>query len=162
MLRHVHFPEFRDMNAPRFTQRRHTFSMVCRVEVEIRTVPGRVWTLLTDAEAFPRWNSTVTHIEGEIREGERLRIHVPGTTRTFTPTVSHFAASEHMTWSGGLSPLFKGVRTFQLRPIGVAATLFSMEERFSGLIFALLKGTMPDFDPIFRRYASDLKQEAER
>ena len=67
-----------------------------------------------------------------------------------------------MTWSGGVAPLFKGVRTFQLRPIGLEATHFCMEERFSGVIFALVKGTMPDFAPIFEKYASDLKQAAER
>ena len=136
--------------------------MECRVEVEIRAAVGKVWRLLTDAEAFPRWNSTVTRIEGPIREGGRLRIHVPGTTRTFTPTVADLVPDARMTWSGGVAPLFKGVRTFQLRPIGVAATLFCMEERFSGVIFALAKGAMPDFGPIFEKYASDLKQEAER
>jgi len=36
-----------------------------------------VWALLTDADGFPRWNSTVTQIEGEIREGGPLRVHVP-------------------------------------------------------------------------------------
>jgi hypothetical protein len=121
-----------------------------------------VWRLLTDAEAFPGWNSTVTRIDGEIREGGRLRIHVPGTTRTFTPTVSCFEPVARMTWSGGVAPLFKGVRTFQLRPIGAAATLFCMEERFSGVIFALAQRAMPDFGPIFEQYASDLKQAAER
>jgi len=136
--------------------------MVCRVEVEIRAAVGKVWSLLTDAEAFPRWNSTVTRIEGQIREGARLRIHVPGTTRTFTPTVSDFVPDAHMTWGDGVAPLFKGVRTFQLRPTGVGTTLFYMEERFAGVIFALVKGAMPDFAPIFKQYASDLKQAAER
>lgn len=37
-----------------------------------------------------------------------------------------------------------------------------MEERFSGLVFALVKRTLPDFRPIFQAYANDLKREAER
>ena len=37
-----------------------------------------------------------------------------------------------------------------------------MEEQFSGVVFALVKGSLPDFGPIFERYASDLKREAER
>ena len=62
--------------------------MTCGVEVNIRANPETVWSLLTDAKGFPRWNSTVTSIDGQILEGERLRLHVPGTNRTFTPKVS--------------------------------------------------------------------------
>ena len=36
-----------------------------------------------------------------------------------------------------------------------------MEERFSGVMFALTKRLLPDFRPIFEAYASDLKHEAE-
>ena len=74
----------------------------------------RIWALLTDAKGFPRWNSTVTSIEGQIREGERLRVHVPGTDRTFTPTVSGVVPNGRMIWTGGFAPMFNGVRTFQL------------------------------------------------
>jgi hypothetical protein len=37
-----------------------------------------------------------------------------------------------------------------------------MEERFSGLMLPLVKRSLPDFEPIFERYADDLKKEAER
>jgi hypothetical protein len=37
-----------------------------------------------------------------------------------------------------------------------------MEERFSGLMLPLVKRSMPAFGPVFERYASDLKHEAER
>ena len=59
------------------------------------------------------------------------------------------------------SPII-GVRTFQLRPLSDSSTDFEMEERFSGLILPLVKGSLPDFGPIFERYANDLKHEAER
>jgi hypothetical protein len=58
----------------------------------------------------------VTGIDGEIREGERLKLHVPGTSRTFTPRVSGVAADWSMTWSDGIAGIFKGVRTFELTP----------------------------------------------
>lgn len=99
--------------------------------------------LLTDAEGFPRWNSTVSGVEGQIREGECLRLRVPGTDRVFTPRVSAVVPNVRMTWTGGFAPS-------------------SMEERFSGLILSLVKGSMPDFGPVFERYANDLKHEAER
>lgn len=149
-------------NQAKFTQRRSTFVMVCGVEVNIRVGAQKIWNLLTDAQGFPGWNSTVTRIEGEIREGERLRVHVPGTKRTFTPKVSGVVPNERMTWSDGFSPMFKGVRTFQLRGCSDGSTDFAMQERFSGLVFALVKGSLPDFKPIFEAYADDLKREAER
>lgn len=37
-----------------------------------------------------------------------------------------------------------------------------MTERFSGLMTLFVKRAMPDFGPIFTRYADDLRREAER
>jgi hypothetical protein len=117
---------------------------------------------LTDAKDFPRWNSTVTAIDGAIRDGQRIRIRVPGTTRTFRPLISDMAADTRMTWTGGFAPLFKGVRTFELTPQAGGATTFTMQERFSGLMLPIVGRALPDFGPVFERYATDLKQEAER
>jgi len=150
------------MTEPTITQVNNAFAMSCRVEVNIRAKAERIWGLLTDAKGFPSWNSTVTSIEGHIREGERLRLHVPGTDRTFTPTVSGVVPNERMTWTGGFAPMFKGVRTFELKPRSDGSTDFAMEERFSGLVLPLTKGSMPDFGPVFEAYASDLKRAAER
>jgi hypothetical protein len=150
------------MMDPRVTQSHGSFSTACGVEVNIRARPDGIWRLLTDAKGFPRWNSTVSGIEGEIREGARLRLHVPGTDRTFSPKVSGVVPGERMTWTGGFAPLFKGVRTFALKPRNDGSIDFTMEERFSGLLLPFLKGSMPDFGPVFERFAKDLKHEAER
>ena len=149
------------MNTAKITQSRSLFSMSCGVELNIRVPAARIWSLLTEAKDFHRWNSTVTRVEGQIREGEKLRIHVPGTDRTFAPTVSDVVPDERMTWTGGFSPVFKGVRTFKLRRCGDGSTDFAMEEHFWGLLLPLVRGSMPDFGPVFERYANDLKQEAE-
>ena len=150
------------MNEPRVTQAHSVFAMVCGVEVNIRASAQDIWSLLTDARGFPSWNSTVASIEGQIREGERLRLGVPGEDRTFTPKVSGVVPNERMTWTGGFAPMFKGVRTFELRSCHDGSTDFTMEERFSGLMLLFIKGSLPDFGPIFERYAYDLKREAER
>jgi hypothetical protein len=150
------------MNGPNITQNRHAFSLACRVEANIRARATVIWGLLTDAQRFPRWNSTVARIEGEIREGARLRLQVPGTNRTFTPRVSDVVPNQRMTWTGGFAPLFKGVRTFVLRQREDGSTDFAMEERFSGLMLPLVGRSLPDFGPVFERYANDMKREAER
>jgi len=150
------------LDAPQFTRTDSIFTMTCSVKVNIHAGATIVWNLLTDAQGFSRWNSTVTGIEGDIREGERLRLHVPGTKRIFTPMVSGVLPAQRMIWSDGFAPLFKGVRTFMLEPRNNGSTDFVMEEHFSGLMFALTKGMLPDFRPIFDAYANDLKREAER
>jgi hypothetical protein len=132
------------------------------VSVTIDANAQVVWKILTDAPGFPRWNSTITSIEGQIREGEKLVLRAPGTDRTFTPTVSGVVANERMIWSGGFAPMFKGVRTFELKSRPGGGTDFDMTERFSGLMLPLIKGSLPDFRPIFVSYANDLKREAER
>jgi len=149
------------LNDPNITQQHEAFSVSCSVEVNIRARAESIWRLLTDADDFPRWNTTVVGIQGQIREGGRLRVRVPGTERTFAPKVSGVVPCEHMVWTGGFAPVFKGVRTFQLRSLNDGSTDFTMEERFSGLMIPLVKGSLPDFGPIFERYANDLKLEAE-
>lgn len=150
------------MTTPTITETRRAFSLACRVDLTMRASAQRIWALLTNAAGFPHWNSTVTRIEGDIREGGKLRVHVPGTDRVFAPRVSGVVPNERMTWTGGFSPVFKGVRTFELRPRGEGSTDFSMAERFSGLMLPLVKRSFPDFGPVFARYADDLRREAER
>ena len=150
------------MSDARVTGAHSAFSMSCRVEIDICASAQRVWSLLTDAVGFPRWNSTVTKIDGEIRDGGRLVVHVPGSTRTFTPTISGFVPMQRMIWTGGFAPMFKGVRVFSLTARSDASTNFVMEETFSGLILPLVGRAMPNFKPIFKQYAEDLKREAER
>ena len=147
---------------PKVEKEQRTFSMRCAVEVSIRAAPEVVWRLLTDAQGFPRWNSTVSSIEGEIREGERVRLRVPDVDRVFALKVSDVVQNESMRWSDGFLPMFRGVRDFRLTPESDGSTKFSMQERFSGLMLPMIKGSLPDFGPAFERYARDLKAEAER
>jgi hypothetical protein len=75
--------------------------------------------------------------------------------------VSAFDAGRSMVWSDGMAPMFKGVRTFTLEPHEDGTTIFSMTERFSGLMLPVIRGSLPDFGPIFETYAKDLKRAAE-
>jgi uncharacterized protein YndB with AHSA1/START domain len=136
--------------------------MSCAVEVTIRATPDTIWRLLTDAADFPRWNSTVESIEGEIREGQRVQVRVPDVDRVFRLKVSDVVQNERMRWSDGFAPMFQGVRDFRLSPRGDGSTHFSMVERFSGLMLPMIRGSLPDFGPAFERYARDLQAEAER
>jgi hypothetical protein len=144
------------------TKTRGAFRMDCAVNTTIHATPDRIWALLTDAAGFPRWNSTVTSIEGRIAEGQRLKLRVPyARERVFKPRVSNVQPGRSMTWSDGMAPMFKGVRTFTLTPNGDGSTEFSMREELSGLMLPMIRGSLPDFAPVFEKYAEDLKRAAE-
>jgi hypothetical protein len=149
-------------NASKATKTGSTFRMECAIQTTIRASPDRIWALLTDAAGFPRWNSTVTSIEGDIAEGKTLKLRVPtAPERVFKPRVSIVEPGRSMVWSDGMAPMFKGIRTFTLRPGSEGSTEFSMREEFSGLMLPMIKGSLPDFAPVFETYAADLKRAAE-
>jgi hypothetical protein len=139
-----------------------TFRMRCAVEVNVRARPVTLWNLLTSAAEFPKWNSTVASIEGEIALGKKLALRVPAAPgRVFKPKVTELESEKRMVWSDGVAPMFKGVRTFTLAPRPDGTTDFSMVEVFSGVMLPMIKGSLPDFGPSFEQYAADLKREAE-
>jgi hypothetical protein len=138
------------------------FRMECSVAIHIEAKAETIWALLTDAAGFPRWNSTVTSLEGKIAPGERLALRVKtDPKRVFKPRVTALRAPARMVWSDGAAPMFKGVRTFTLSPRPDGSTDFSMVEVFSGVMLPMIKGSLPDFGPPFEQYAADLKREAE-
>ncbi len=150
------------MSRAKATTTSSAFRMACAIETTIGASPEKIWALLTDAAGFPRWNTTVSSIEGEIAEGRTLKLKVPAAgDRVFKPKVSQVESGRTMTWSDGMAPMFKGVRTFTLTPKADGTTVFSMQEAFTGLMLPMIKGSLPDFAPVFETYAEDLKRAAE-
>ena len=45
-------------------------------EIEIAASPERVWDILADFAAYPRWNPFIRHISGELEVGERLEVRL--------------------------------------------------------------------------------------
>jgi uncharacterized protein YndB with AHSA1/START domain len=88
---------------------RFVFRQAVQVSVEITASPDAVWNRLTDAAAFPAWNSTVASVDRPIELGRRLAIRVPAAPgRTFRPTVVAFEPPRRMTWREGALPMFRG------------------------------------------------------
>lgn len=144
------------------TKTETAFRMEYSVAVTIRAKPEVIWKRLTDAKGFPAWNSTVTSIEGEIAKGQKLTIRVPiAPGRAFTPKVAELEPNQRMVWSDGMAPMFKGERTFTLAPAADGGTEFAMREVFSGVMLPMIKGSLPDFRPVFDQYAADLKRACE-
>lgn len=126
--------------------------------------PDAVWAVLTDASAYPAWDSGVEKVEGTIAPGETIKVYSeanPG--RAFPVEVTHYEPERSMTWSGGMPlGLFRGVRTFTVAPEDGGPTRFHLREEYTGPLLPLIWRSMPDLGPSFARFATGLKQRAER
>lgn len=133
--------------------------MEYRIGVEIRATPAAIWALLSDAAAFPKWNSTVISITGNIATGERIELKAKvAPERTFGITVAR-KDDRCMVWQDG-NRIFKGVRTFTVTPKG-DVTEVTMAEVFTGAFLPQIAPKLPDFRDAFNTFAADLKRAAE-
>ncbi len=138
-----------------------TFRLEYSISGAIRATPERIWTLLTNAADFPRWNSTVTGITGRIAAGEKIALKATiAADRVFNLKVTDVEPNRSMVWRDGTAPMFTGVRTFSLAPTADGTT-FTMSEVYSGIMLPLIAGSLPDFRQTFEQYFADLKREAE-
>ena len=133
------------------------------VKTSIRATPERIWALLTEAAGYTRWNNTVNAVDGNIAPGERVTVHSKiNPDRAFPVNVSEFEAPHRMVWMGGMPlGLFTGERTFTLNPGSNGEVEFSMREEYTGLLAWLIGRSIPDLQPAFDEFASDLKRAAE-
>jgi uncharacterized protein YndB with AHSA1/START domain len=139
------------------TTTKKTFSRETSVSTTIYADPAIVWALLTHASDFPRWNSTITSMKGEIREGGAVELKsILDDKRTFNLKVKEFVPEKRLVWGDAL-----GSRVYTLRRGEGGNTMFSMAEKIGGPIFPLFAGSIPSFDESFERFAADLKKEAE-
>lgn len=136
---------------------RTTFSRTTTVSTTIAAESSTVWDILTNASDYPRWNSTVTSLEGEIAVGEKILLKsILDDKRTFKLKVKEMVANERLVWGDS-----QGERVYTLTDNGDGTTTFTMTEKIGGIMFPLFARMIPDFDESFDQFAADLKKEAE-
>ena len=151
-----------DQAAIAATMTKTTFRQECTVTATIHATPEKIWRLLTDIADMVRWNSTLTSMEGTTELGGTVKMRVPEAPgRVFAVRVTKHTPEREMVWTQGNRFMFLGVRTYRLTPSSIDTTIFQMTEVFSGPMLPMAAGRLPDFKPIFERYAGDLKMEAE-
>lgn len=131
------------------------------VSRDIAATPERVWSLLTDASGYEKWNPAVVSLDGSIADGETIKlVSTVNPDRSFKLSVST-QPPLLMTWSDGMPlGLFKGIRTFELSPTD-SGTHFTMTEVFSGPLSGMITKAIPDLDESFNQFADGLKDAAE-
>jgi uncharacterized protein YndB with AHSA1/START domain len=134
-----------------------TFSRETAISIDIQADKSIIWALLTNASDYPRWNSTVTSLEGTIAQGEKIHLKsYLDAKRVFKLKVKEFEADNKLVWGDAM-----GQRIYTLKTIGNGLTNFCMNEKIGGPMFPLFAKMIPPFDESFEKFANDLKKEAE-
>src|SRR5262245_13446415 len=96
----------------------------------IKASPETIGKLLPDAPNYPTSDPGVLRIEGTIAPGQKVTAYTKANpNRAFPTKVTEFVPGQKMTWVGGMPlGLFKGVRTFSLRPKGDGRVDFTLRE----------------------------------
>ncbi|MDO1449903.1 SRPBCC domain-containing protein [Rhodocytophaga aerolata] len=133
------------------------FSRETSIRITIQAAPSVIWALLTNASGFPRWNSTVLSLEGEIKLGEHIKLtSILAPKRSFKLKVSEMEPEKRLVWEDA-----QGRRVYTLTLMEQGTVLFSMVEKIGGLLFPLYANYIPSFDKTFEQFAADLKKQAE-
>ncbi len=134
-----------------------TFSRQTSVSISINADPAIIWALLTKASDYPRWNSTVTSIEGDIVLGQTIKLRsILDAKRVFKLKVKEWIPEKRLVWGDA-----QGNRAYTIAKNENGSTQFSMTEKIGGLMFPLYAKMIPPFDQSFEQFAADLKKEAE-
>ena len=135
---------------------RTMFSRCTRIAQHIDSDPAAVWRLLTTAADYPRWNSTVVSLDGQITLGSKIKLVstlVP--SRTFRLKVKEFEPNARLTFGDAMS-----TRTYSLSG-DAGGTRVEVVERIGGPFFPFLAPMIPPFDENFEQFTADLKKAAE-
>ena len=128
------------------------------MSIDIQANPTIIWGLLTNAENYPKWNSTVVSIDGKIVLGEKIQLKsYLDPKRVFKLSVKVVEPESRLVWGDAM-----GKREYKLTPTANGQTNFSMTEKIGGPLFPLFAKMIPPFDESFDKFASDLKREAEK
>ncbi len=137
------------------------------LETQIDASVERVWSLLVDFPAYPRWNPFVRSIEGILEVGQTLKVFIqpPGTKGMyFQPTVLSVHPNYELRWKGKLflPGLFDGEHCFKLEEKPEGGLIFHQSETFSGILVPLFRRSLDGSTKQgFAAMNEALKREAE-
>lgn len=138
---------------------------VIETDIEIDASAEVVWDVLIDFGKYAEWNPFITEASGEIRRGERLKIHIepPGARgMTFRPAVLTAERGRRLEWLGRLlvPKVFDGHHQLHIYPLDNDRVRFVQREEFSGILVSVFLNEEATAQG-FREMNEALKERAE-
>lgn len=138
------------------------WSRTTTVAIKINASPDVIWSIMTDAEDFSRWNSTIISLKGNIVLGKQIKIKSNlNLEKKSVYKVSTFLKNNLLCWHYGHPLTFRSIISFQLMATESGEVIFVMKEKLDGLLAPFILGYIPEFDATFDQFVLDLKNEAE-
>jgi hypothetical protein len=107
---------------------------VIAASIDVPAPPATVWEVLTDVEAYPRWN-TLLRVRGDLTERETVtaRLSIPGLPAvSFSPTILSVVPEREVRWRTSLFG-HAAEHAFLLEPLDEGAgTRFTQHEQIDG------------------------------
>lgn len=136
---------------------KNLFSRETSIKIDINSDSKTIWNILTNASNYPKWNSTIISLEGQIKLGLEIKlISYLDPKRIFKLKIKEFIPEIKLVWGDSM-----GQREYILTPIEKNKTTFSMTERIGGPLFPIFSKMIPSFDESFEKFANDIKKASE-
>jgi hypothetical protein len=136
----------------------HSHSLV------IHAPPEQVWRVLADLPCYSTWNRTIRSAEGRVAPGQRLRLrlHLGGGSRPFSPTVIAVRPGKDFVLAATLvhPRLLHARHLFRLEPHD-GGTRFTQAWELTGVCAALAWSKFRAGLPAFEEMARDLARAVE-
>ncbi len=138
-----------------------------RNTVEIAASPARVWSVLTDFEAYREWNPFVVRASGALAVGATLDVTFAppgGRAMQFRPVIVRLVPERELAWAAKLlvPGLFDGEHAFRIEPLDANCVRFVQRATFDGWVVPLLPWkTGPGLRAGFAAMVAALKSRAE-
>jgi hypothetical protein len=147
---------------------------VC-THVDINAGPSRVWAILIDFAAYPRWNPLIRNVRGSPSQGDRVQVTEqlsagslgvsPSPVTTVERTLKYASESHQLSWLGDwLSAwIYATERRFRIEALPEGGVRFHQSESFSGVLAGFAWSRLRrDLPPAFDGMNNALKARAER
>jgi hypothetical protein len=138
-----------------------------RTSITIAAPPERVWSVLTDLDAYPQWTTIISHAKADMREGGKIRFRIQieqSPQLRFVADIVRCDPARELAWKGG-APLVPAIawgrHWFRLAPVA-EGTEFTHGEEFGGLLALMIRGKNHDrVTRTYNEFNRQLKARAE-
>ena len=108
-------------------------------EITIPADPEIIWSVLTDAPGYQAWNPVLVPIEGDLREGEKLKYQMTqpdGKKSEITAKVKKMVELKELNQGGGIPGILTFDHKWLLEPVDKGTRVTQHEEyRGIGVLF---------------------------